>query len=106
LQSIHKSPESDVARIGYRGRRFADRSGEHFIVESAHDRIAARRDVLVFGDYIAVDVRTASRRAPYGGILAVAPLALNAVLLGTAGGPAPKRSRSAPANAVIVDGDV
>ena len=31
---------------------------------------------------------------------------MKAILLGTAGGPAPKRTRSAPANAVVVDGDV
>lgn len=31
---------------------------------------------------------------------------MKAILLGTAGGPAPKRTRSAPANAIVVDGDV
>ncbi|MGH7660996.1 MAG: MBL fold metallo-hydrolase [Vulcanimicrobiaceae bacterium] len=31
---------------------------------------------------------------------------MKAILLGTAGGPAPKRSRSAPANAVVVEEDV
>ncbi len=31
---------------------------------------------------------------------------MKAILLGTAGGPAPKRTRSAPANAVVVGGDV
>jgi len=33
-------------------------------------------------------------------------MAVKVVLLGTAGGPAPKRSRSAPASAVVIDGDV
>jgi ribonuclease BN (tRNA processing enzyme) len=31
---------------------------------------------------------------------------LKAILLGTAGGPAPKRTRSAPANAIVVGGDI
>lgn len=31
---------------------------------------------------------------------------MKAILLGTAGGPAPKRTRSAPANAIVIDGDV